>query len=197
MSTVAIPAWTANGVIPPINPTAPTSAERSPYAVTLCEFVLRFATSPKRVQILDGFLRYRARLHATGLRAGFQWLNGSFHENVEVNEGRDPNDLDVVTFFTLPVGVTQQQIMLLAPDLFPNTAAGQATLKAAYFVDAYAVSLGSRPLLLVQQSAYWYSMWSHRRDSTWKGYLQVNLDPMDDALAAVQLRAPAITGGTP
>ena len=91
MAKVAIPAWTANGVIPPINPTAPTSAERSPYAVTLCDFVLRFATSPKRVQILDGFLRYRARLHAIGLRAGFQWLNGSFHENVEVNEGRDPN----------------------------------------------------------------------------------------------------------
>ena len=37
-------------------------------------------------------------------------------------------------------------------------------------------------------------MWSHRRDSTWKGYLQIDLDPHGDALAAVQLKTPAIHG---
>ena len=131
------------------------------------------------------------------LRVGFQWLDGSFHENVEVTESRDPNDIDLVTFYKLPVGVSQQQIMLQAPDLFPRTAADQSIMKNAYFVDAYTVSLGLPGPLLVQHSTYWYSMWSHRRDSTWKGYLQIDLDPQEDALAALQLTTPAVTGGSP
>ncbi len=36
---------------------------------------------------------------------------------------------------------------------------------------------------IVAQAAYWYGMWSHRRDQTWKGYLQVDLDPAADVLA--------------
>jgi hypothetical protein len=188
MPTVVIPAWNANGVIPPISSISPTSAERSPYTVSLSEFVLRFASSPERRQILDGFLQYRGRLHSAGLTIGFQWLDGSFLENVETTETRSPNDLDVVTFFSLPVGVTQQQILAAAPDIL-----NQQRIKTTYFVDAYFVSLGSRAATLVEQSAYWYSMWSHRRDSSWKGYLQVDLDPVEDALAALHLRA----GGTP
>src|SRR4051812_362167 len=128
MATVAIPAWNANGVIPPISSANPTSAERSPYLVSLSEFVLRFGTSAKRRQVLNGFLQYRGRLHTAGLRTGFQWLDGSFMENVETTETRDPKDLDVVTFFSLPVGVTQQQIQAVAPDLLNH-----GLLKATYF----------------------------------------------------------------
>jgi hypothetical protein len=188
MATVVIPTWNANGVIPPISSASPTSADRSPYTVSLSEFVLRFASSPKRRQILDGFLRYRGRLHTAGLTTGFQWLDGSFLENVETTESRSPNDLDVVTFFALPVGVNQQQILAAAPDILD-----QPRIKTTYFVDAYFVSLGSRATTLVERSAYWYSMWSHRRDSTWKGFLQVDLDPVEDALAALHLSA----GGSP
>ena len=197
MATVVIPSWNANGVIPPVSSAGPTSAERSPYVVSLSEFVLRFATSTKRSHILSGFLRYRGRLHTAGLTTGFQWLDGSFLENIEVTETRDPNDLDVVTFFSLPVGVTQQQVQARALDAFPLTAGARASFKNTFFVDPYFVSLGSRAQLLVQQSAYRYSMWSHRRDSTWKGYLQIDLDPGEDALAAIQLKAPVISGGSP
>lgn len=197
MTRVVIPAWNANGVIPPVSSTAPTTAERSPYAVSLSEFVLRFATSTKRQQILAGYLRHRSRLHTAGLTTGFQWIDGSFLEHIEVNESRDPNDLDVVTFFSLPVGSTQQQVQARVPDAFPLTWAERAAFKTAFLVDPYFVSLGSRATLLVQQSAYWYSMWSHRRDATWKGYLQIDLDPQEDALAAIQARAPAIPGGSP
>jgi hypothetical protein len=193
MTAVVIPAWNANGVIPPISSAGPTSAERSPYVVSLSEFVLRFASSAKRRQILNGFLQYRGRLHSAGLTIGFQWLDGSFLESVETTETRDPNDLDVVTFFSLPVGVTQQQVLAHAPDLFPRNAVEHTRLKTAYSVDAYYVSLGSLATLLIQQSTYWYSMWSHRRDSTWKGYLQVDLDPVEDALAALHLQV----GGSP
>lgn len=197
MTRVVMPAWNANGVIPPVSSAAPASAERSPYAVSLSEFVLRFASSAKRQQILAGYLRYRGRLHTAGLTAGFQWLDGSFLENIETTETRDPNDLDVVTFFSVPVGVTQQQLQTQAPDLFPITAGERALIKSSFSVDPYLVSLGSRAPLLVKQCTYWYSMWSHRRDATWKGYLQIDLDPQDDALAAIQLKAPAIPGGSP
>ncbi len=188
MATVAIPAWNANGVLPPINSTAPTSADRSPYPVSLSDFAFRFGTSPQRRKILDGFLKYRQLLHSAGLTVGFQWLDGSFLEDVETTQTRDPNDLDVVTFFSIPIGVNQQQLQAAAPTL-----TNRALLKANYFVDAFLVSLGSRPAILVEQSAYWYGVWSHRRDDTWKGFLQIDLDPTDDALAALNLRA----GGTP
>lgn len=197
MTRVVIPTWNASGVIPPVSSTAPTSAERSPYLVSLSEFVLRYATSAKRQQILVGYLRYRGRLHSAGLTTGFQWIDGSFLENIEVTETRDPNDLDVVTFFSLPVGLTQQQVQARAPDAFPVTRAERATFKTAFLVDPYFVSLGSRASILVQQSAYWYSMWSHRRDATWKGFLQIDLDPAEDPLAAIQLQVPAIPGGSP
>lgn len=42
MNTVAIPPWSGQGVIPPINESHPTSAERSPYEVLLSEFIHRF-----------------------------------------------------------------------------------------------------------------------------------------------------------
>jgi hypothetical protein len=56
-------------------------------------------TTPARLTILDGFLQFRQRLRAAGLAVGFQWLNGSFLQDVERFEGRDPGDLDVVTFY--------------------------------------------------------------------------------------------------
>lgn len=37
-------------------------------------------------------------------------------------------------------------------------------------------------------SAYWYSLWSHRRNGQWKGYLQIDLLPTDDATASAELR---------
>ncbi len=56
--------------------------------------------------------------------------------------------------------------------------------KSTYHVDAYFVELDARsPEVLVNRSVYWYSIWSHRRDGLWKGFLQVDLAPAADALA--------------
>ena len=46
--------------------------------------------------------------------------------------------------------------------------------------------------LQVQSIAYWYSMWSHRRDGLWKGFVQVDLDSAQDADARAVLN---ISGG--
>lgn len=178
----AIPAWTARGVLPPIHPAKPASMERSPYAVSLTDFVLRFGQTAERRKALDGFLRYRAALHGAGLTRGFQWLDGSFLEHIEVIESRAPNDIDVVTFFHLPAGTSQQDLATQFPDLF-----AQDALKSTYDVDAYIVHLGMAPERLIRQSTYWYSVWSHRRNQVWKGFVQVDLDPAEDAAARATL----------
>lgn len=197
-TTVPIPPWNAEGLLPPIDAANPTSANRAPYPVTLMDLVLRFATSPKRIAILSGFLRYRAALHTAGLTAGFQWIDGSFVENIEASvRGRAPTDVDVVTFFQLPASKTQADVIASAPHLFPETSADQDALKANYCVDAYSIHLGSSGERLVSRSAYWYSMWAHQRDTLkWKGFLQVDLSPSGDTLAR-SLLTPTPSGGTP
>ena len=187
MNTVGLPAWNSLGLIPPIDEQQPSSAERSPYEVSLTDFVLRFGQSQPRRVILDGFLKYRAALHAAGLVSGFQWLDGSFLENVELIEGRAPNDIDVVTFFDLPTGKSQLDLQQQFPDLFPANRGAQQKLKDTYSVDAYVEYLGKTPSKLVRQTTYWYSMWSHRRNQAWKGYVQIDLGPTGDTLAVAQL----------
>ena len=137
--------------------------------------------------MLDGFLRYRAALHTAGLVQGFQWLDGSFLEHVELLESRPPNDIDVVTFYKLPVGKTQLDLQVQAVDIFPNSRASQQAMKANYRVDAYTVHLGMVSERLIEQGTYWYSMWSHRRNQIWKGYVQVDLAPIEDAAAQAAL----------
>ncbi len=187
MTSVAIPAWTPEGVLPPINPASPTSTDRSPYEVTLTDLVLHFSTSVDRRTILTGFLSFRAALHKLGLVQGFQWLDGSFLENVETSENRSPRDIDVVTFFHLPNGSTQQSLLQQDPRLFDPR-----ETKHNYHVDAYFVQLDAgSPELLVARSTYWYSMWSHRRSGEWKGFLQIQLAPGEDSVAQANLMSPS------
>lgn len=197
MTPVPIPAWNAQGVISPVNPLDPTAAERSPYPVSLINFVNKFSTSSERRKVLQGFLRYRIELHNVGLTQGFQWLDGSFLEQVEVLESRAPNDMDVVTFYRLPAGQSQQGLQSLAPHVFPINRTAQQQLKANFHVDAYLVHLGMAPERLVAQSTYWYSLWSHRRNQVWKGYVQIDLAPTEDAAAWAALGGPGNPGAQP
>ncbi len=183
MSNVAIPNWNSQGVLPPVNPATPESTDRSPYTVSLTDLVLRFGTTPERQAIFSGFLGFRFALHSAGLVEGFQWLDGSFLEDIESIEMREPADIDLVTFFYLPDGKSQRSLADASPRLFD-----QARAKQDYRVDAYFVQLNSgAPEPLVGQSAYWYSMWSHRRNGQWKGYLQIALSSTDDAVAKANL----------
>jgi hypothetical protein len=187
MATVAIPGWNGQGLLPPIDDLNPTTSERSPYEVSLLDLVMRFGISDERRYILNGFLNYRAALHAAGLTSGFQWVDGSFMENIELIEMRCPKDIDVVTFFEMPPGSSQADLKNAHPGLFPSTSAEKTSLKAAYSVDAFVMVLSIQPTLLVTRSAYWYSMWSHRRNRLWKGYLQLSLHPGEDAAANAEL----------
>jgi len=179
-----IPQWNQQGGLPPIDDNRPADPERSPYHVTVEQVVARFATSLERCAVLDGFLRHRSELHRIGLVDGFQWLDGSFMENIELLENRAPNDMDVVSFVYLDDEAVEQ---MDEDDL--RVVVDNDWVKKNFKVDAYAVSLLDHPESLVQQSAYWYSMWSHRRTKQWKGFLKVALDPTSDEAAITLLDA--------
>ena len=169
--------WDSEGFIPPIGSDGSTSPNRSPYAVSLSELVEDFGHTPTRQRLLTGFLDYRAELHQAGLERGFQWINGSFLENIEDNEQRDPNDIDVVTFFHLPDGYTEATFYDAHQSIFD-----QGAIKSKYEVDAHYVYFDTDYIdYIVASSTYWYSLWSHTRDGSWKGYLRTGLDDEDEA----------------
>ncbi len=114
---------------------------------------------------------------------GFQWINGSFVENVEMSRGRAPGDVDVVTFFHAPEGYTEESFAATYPDFFNPSA-----MKWDFGVDAYlaAVNLNDWETI-ARRAAYWHDVWSHTRDGGRKGYLQVDLDPREDESARAAL----------
>jgi hypothetical protein len=188
MTTVGIPAWTALGVLPPVNSGLPTNpVDRSPYKVTVSDFVMRFATTSERRAVLKGFLAYRSLVYSLGYVSGFQWLDGSFLEDIETTEKRAPRDVDVVTFFHDVAGpeLSNEQLNMLSKEY----------AKDHYKVDAYYVELDLLPRReLTAWSTYWYSMWSHRRNHVWKGYLQIELMPTEDIAALALLEQIGIAG---
>lgn len=175
-----IPQWNNAAVVPPIRPGHPGhSPDRSPYRVPLVGVVERFAISPERIRILRGLIAYRAALAQTIIAEGFQWLNGSFLENKEVLKGEAPKDVDVVTFYQLPAGKNQSDLEDPTPYLFDH-----AHVKKTYLVDAYTHQIGgSLDRYDVRQISYWHSMWSHRRNGIWKGFVQVELSTTEDQMA--------------
>ncbi len=178
------------GALPPVRPGAsPAGPDRSPYAVSLHDLVNRFATSPERAAILEGLIDYRADLYATGIVDGFQWVNGSFLEDIETNQSRPPNDVDVVTYIVIPTGTSQASLLpALAPLMDKNAT------KAKYKVDAHVFSLHQ---VTIPNVCYWYSLWSHRRDGLWKGFAQLPLDPVNDSAAQTALAQVTASGFKP
>ncbi|QDU73110.1 hypothetical protein Pan97_00770 [Bremerella volcania] len=174
---MSIPRWNKGGVLPPVDSNAPTAPERSPYKAQAGDFIHRFAVSAKRQQILRQWLDYRAALYEAGITKGFQWLDGSFLEEIELTEKRDPNDIDCVTFFQLGEGVTEESLVAEHPELFSRD-----FIKRKFNVDAYYVNQAWPGRSLIENSAYWYSLWSHRRDLSWKGFVQIELDLADDGI---------------
>jgi hypothetical protein len=184
MLFVQLPDWNSQGILPPILPdVGATSPRRSPYQIDLFMLLDRFASSPERKRILEGFLNFRQLLHSLGIARGFQWLDGSFLENIEILEKRPPNDMDVVTFYELPAGMSQASLCEKTGDEL-----ALHNLKEKHLIDAYFCELG-QPLDARQTKnlTYWYSMWSHRRDGLWKGFVQVDLAQTYDGKALEML----------
>lgn len=172
-----IPAFDIHGVVPPTRPgVAGHSNDRAPYPTSMLMFCQRFGHTPERRVILRGLIELRAALLKVGITEGYQWLDGSFVEDVERLHNRPPGDIDVVTFAALGDAAAQRSKHLASPALFDST-----RCKAKYHVDHYFLgtdrgvdeSLGRR-------ISYWYSMWAHQRDTNrWKGFVSVSLASND------------------
>src|SRR5438128_1228261 len=68
----------------------------------MSELVVALGTTPVRENLLFGLLEYRALLVSFGYTQGVQFIDGSFVENVEAREARDPGDIDVFSFLMQP-----------------------------------------------------------------------------------------------
>lgn len=174
-----IPNFDHNLVLPPHlgDPTEPS--ELSPYPCTSLEVCERFATSPERIAILRGFLAFREQLNNLGLTNGYQWLGGSFLEDVETREGRPPRDLDIVTVYWGYDYAFQQNLVVNLP-AFKSSGLS----KIHFSLDHYPLDASMSPFVTIDYTRYWIQLFSHNRDAVWKGMLKVSLNtPDDDKLA--------------
>lgn len=184
-----IPSFNSGGVLPPYIGSTPagTSANSSPYECSASEFVNHFNTSPERFKILSGFLQFRQDLLNNGIVSGFQWIDGSFTENVE-SKGRPPNDIDLVTFLHRPKKVWDELQWNHFVKQHQNGIFNQTLNKKTYKCDTFFVDMDIQPDSIVKQTAYWMGLFSHQRTTfQWKGMLSINLES-DDNIAMEVLK---------
>lgn len=104
-------------------------------------------------------------------------------EDVEKSENRAPKDLDVVTFYSAPHGMSSMDLLNVLrtqlPEFFDRDLG-----KARFRLDHYGIHLGAPGISLVDNTRYWAGLFSHRRDGVWKGMVRVELGTsMSDTLA--------------
>lgn len=88
-----------NNVRPPFLESNPTSRQAfSPYKCSIGEFCRKFAVSDEHINILKKYVEFRLECFGTGIHNGFQWIDGSFVEDTQQRESREPHDIDVVSF---------------------------------------------------------------------------------------------------
>ena len=166
-----IPPFDHNNVLPPYVGATPMSmASQSPYKCEILEFCQRFATSWDRVKILKGFVRFRIQCCKTYVRQGFQWIDGSFMENVEESQHRSPNDIDVVTFAFGLNDYIANSIKNRFPEFLDSTLS-----KPKYMVDHYLIVADDDPLTIIESVRYWNQLFGHNRIGVWKGMVEVPL----------------------
>ena len=94
--------------------------------------------------------------------------------------GREPRDIDVVSFIRLPTEGTRADLSQFV---------GEAA-KSQYRVDSYFVDVDTGNMAyLLRRIAYWNGLWSHSRQSEWKGYVEIDLSDSEDAEARAALEA--------
>lgn len=179
--TLVIPSNSHDGVLPPFIPGREPHelGAVAPYRADLLEVAQRYATSKARIEILQGLVAYREALRSIRIQSGFQWIDGSFVEDCEAIRMRPPSDVDIVTFAFRPQHLSDfgawSAFIATRPDLFdPNTT------KKIYRCDAYFVDLAVNPVHIVNQTRYWFGLFSHQRDTyLWKGMVEVPITLAD------------------
>lgn len=180
-----LPQLTLQGILPPYVANDPTIPDNmSPYRTDMVSFTQRFGSSPERLAIIDGLLNYRAQLIAAGL-TGFQWLSGSFVEDVESIRGRPPKDIDVVSLVNRPEScATDDEWVEFLDSEQGRLLIDSQEMKSLYSCDTYAIDLNEPGIDLVNSARYWFGLLSHQRvTSVWKGMVVIELDLQQDEAA--------------
>lgn len=151
----------------------------SPFQTTLVRIANKLCGSDERKAIFRGLLEYRQALTNIGFSDGFQWLSGSFLEDIEALETRHPRDVDLVTFGHRP-GIATAYVDWLAFTTANVSLLRSRFVMPVYKCDAYFVDLNTTPANVVNQARYWFGLFSHRRTGVWKGLLQVPLPISQD-----------------
>lgn len=185
-----IPDFTNDGSLPIHIQRPHGGADLAPWRASTLDVVKRFATTPYRIGLLRHWLDFRKDLAASGFCRGFQWVDGSFVER----HRNEPRDLDVVTFCHRPNGLED------------DDAFGAAIAKLAWFdhrvvkqhasLDLRFVDLSfTDARTLVQDAAYWATLYGHRRDGMAKGFVQVELGTQEADTEAAELLQRLTQGG--
>jgi len=183
-----IPNFDHNLVLPPHIGDPAERSQLSPYPCTSLELCQRFATSVPRKAILVSFLDFRHRLRALGLLNAIQWVDGSFVEDIEQQEGRAPRDMDVITIYWSYNVAFQQNLVNSLPEFMDPLLS-----KDNFSLDHYPFDAGYSPMRTVEMSRYWAQLFSHNRRGVWKGMLSIQVDtPLDDANALTYLQQLAL-----
>lgn len=173
-----VPPFREDGTLPPYKGSfvklERSSGALSPYRIEPRELVDLLGDSPRRRQLLRGFFRYRRDLVPLSLRFALQWLGGSFTER-----GREPKDLDCVTFAIVPDDwfeggrIREARVATHAEVIDP------LACRSRYGVDAHFAMVNH--LLPAMHAAHsWASLYGHTKGDVWKGFFEL---PWSDDLA--------------
>lgn len=139
--------------------------------------IRRFGSNPVRREILQGLIDYRKLLLDGGFVSGFQWIDGSFIENAEVDRSRAPKDVDIVTLFRRPLRYQVDRAAWLkeSKQIFA-TFFNRQTCLTKYKCDSFPIDLDQQPGGIISDVTYWFALFSHqKRTNTWKGVVQLSL----------------------
>ena len=164
-----IPDWNSQGVLPPVRPGAGgTAADRSPYRVSLHQLVTTFAFL-RSGQLSCGDSSTTVPLctppASSSVSSG---LTAALLRTLRRWKGESPT-----IWMWLRFVVRQRRGY---DHLFAS-----AAMKEAFHIDAYLYRIDP-PLTSdrVRWIAYWYSLLAHRRNGLWKGFVAVDLSPVED-----------------
>lgn len=172
-----IPEFADHGGLPSFvngHPTLPNS--RSPFLANMQEVVERFCTTEHRAILLKGLNEYRKHLHSGGFVDGWQWIDGSFVEDVEKTQKRGPSDIDLVTLYYRPVKyqIDRQSWGTDYKNHLRNRYFDTNAIKPVYFCDTYDIDLDAGAKSIVRNTTYWFGLFSDMRGSgSKKGILEV------------------------
>lgn len=182
-----IPDFDHNNVLPPfINGRPGILTNHSPYICTIQEFCEKFATTEVRIELLTKFVEFRLKVHESEITSGFQWVDGSFLEDKEKALNKDPNDIDVATFFQVSSPNTEDKIKNEFPEFI-----NRGLAKDNYMLDNLLIHITPlAPYDLIRNTNFISKLFSYSRRGVHKGMVEIHLNtPTNDKAALEYLKS--------